>query len=56
MKNNLSFAALTFAFTVAGSCIGATLVNDPGDCAMVTLVIATIGAFAAALCGTREPL
>lgn len=51
MKNRLPFAALTFAFTVAGSCIGATLNVFPEGLVLTTLAIAFIGAGAAALCG-----
>jgi hypothetical protein len=51
MKNRMPFAALTFAFTVAGSCIGATLHNFPEGLGLITLGIAFIGGVAASISG-----
>lgn len=50
MKNRLPFAALTFAFTIAGACIG-YLISRESDMTMVVFVVAGIGAFAAAMSG-----
>jgi len=51
MKNRLPFAALTIAFTVAGSVLGYA-VKDPATLGSIVIAIAGIGGFAAAASGT----
>lgn len=50
MKNRIPFAALTFAFTVAGACLGYAI-KDPATLFMIVVVVAAIGAIAAAASG-----
>ena len=54
MKNRLPFAALTFAFTIAGACAGYSIKVDGGGMAMVVFLIASIGAMAAGLSGEQS--
>ena len=50
MKNRLPFAALTFAFTIAGACLGYTQMRPEALCFLVGIV-AFVGAIAAASSG-----
>ena len=47
MKNKFCFAAVTFAMTVAGACVGYGLRETPEIVALVTFVIAMVGGLAA---------
>lgn len=51
MKNRLPFAALTFAFTVAGACMGYALNNSPEMLIPFVIIIGFAGAAAAAWSG-----
>ncbi len=55
MKNSLPFAALTFAFTVAGSALGFALHESQVELVVVTGVIAMIGGVAAFVCRQDLP-
>ena len=50
MKNRIPFAAFTFAFTVAGACLGHAI-NEPVSLSLAVFVIASIGGIAAAMSG-----
>lgn len=53
MKNRLPFAALTFAFTIAGACLGHLAATD-SIAILAIFLVAGIGGFAAALSGNTE--
>ena len=42
MKNKLPFAALTFAFTIAGACIGKAT-TGPAELFVIVTVVAAVG-------------
>ena len=48
MKNRIPFAALVFAFTVAGACVGRAAMSG-GDLVISVGTLACIGAIAAGL-------
>lgn len=50
MKNRLPFAALTFAFTIAGACMG-YFARESYMIIVAIIFIGFIGGFAAAMCG-----
>jgi hypothetical protein len=50
MNNRAPFAALTFAFTVVGACLGYSI-NEPLTLILITIIIAGVGGLAAALSG-----
>jgi hypothetical protein len=52
MKNNIPFAALVMAFTVAGACVGRSVMSD-SSMAAVTGIMCLIGGVAAAFCGFK---
>jgi len=54
MKNNGCFAAVTFAMTVAGACVGYCLRADGQLTILVTFVISMVGATAAYFSGYRD--
>lgn len=54
MKNNGCFAAMTAAFTIAGSCVGYGFHASPETVTVVTFVIAVIGGLSSALCGHTD--
>lgn len=55
MKNIAPFAALTFAFAVAGMALGYALHDKPEALSLIGMAIACIGGFAAAVCQEVQP-
>lgn len=53
MKNRALFAAITFAFTIAGACMGYVAASD-SIVIVIILIIAVIGGVAAAASGVTD--
>jgi hypothetical protein len=50
MKNRIPFAALTFAFTIAGACISYAFRDSIEAGCVVIILIALVGGLASAVC------